>query len=115
MADDFVSGTRSAACGGNTTVMPFAAQMKGRSLRAAVADYHGRADGKAFVDYAFHLIISDPTADVLGQELPALIRDGYTSFKVYMTYDLLQLNDGQILDILAVARREGAFMAKIEP
>jgi len=46
----------------------------------------------------------------LGQELPALIRDGYTSFKVYMTYDLLQLNDGQMLDILALARREGAFV-----
>ena len=47
---------------------------------------------------------------MLGQELPALIRDGYTSFKVYMTYDLLQLDDGQMLDILAVARREGALV-----
>ena len=46
----------------------------------------------------------------MGQELPALIRDGYTSFKVYMTYDLLQLDDGQMLDILAVARREGALV-----
>ena len=46
----------------------------------------------------------------MGQELPALIRDGYTSFKVYMTYDLLQLNDGQMLDILALARREGALV-----
>ncbi|HXE26662.1 MAG TPA: amidohydrolase family protein, partial [Roseiarcus sp.] len=72
MADDFASGTRSAACGGTTTVMPFAAQMKGQSLREAVADYHRRADGKAFVDYAFHLIVTDPTPQVLGQELPAL-------------------------------------------
>ena len=47
---------------------------------------------------------------MLGQELPALIRDGYTSFKVYMTYDLLRLDDGQMLDILAVARREGALV-----
>ena len=47
---------------------------------------------------------------MLGQELPALIRDGYTSFKVYMTYDLLRLNDRQMLDILAVARREGALV-----
>jgi len=46
----------------------------------------------------------------MGQELPALIRDGYTSFKVSMTYDLLQLDDGQMLDILAVARREGALV-----
>ena len=61
MADDFLSGTRSAACGGTTTLMPFAAQMKGQSLRAAVDDYHRRAEGKATVDYAFHLIVTDPT------------------------------------------------------
>src|SRR5689334_23987836 len=110
MADDFLSGTRSAACGGTTTVMPFAAQMKGQSLRAAVDDYHRRADGKAVIDYAFHLIVSDPTEQVLGQELPALIRDGYTSFKVYMTYDLLRLDDRQMLEIMAVARRDGALV-----
>ena len=65
MADDFESGTRSAACGGTTTVIPFAAQEKGGSLRAAVADYHRRAEGRAHVDYAFHLIVSDPTPTVL--------------------------------------------------
>jgi dihydropyrimidinase len=108
MADDFDTGTRSAACGGTTTVIPFAAQVKGGSLRAAVADYHHRAEGRAHVDYAFHLIVSDPTPQVLQQELPALIREGYTSFKVYMTYDDLKLDDGQILDVLAVAREHGA-------
>lgn len=108
MADDFASGTLSAACGGTTTVIPFACQMKGQSLRAAVTDYHARAEGKALIDYAFHLIVSDPTASVLGQELPALIGEGYTSFKIYMTYDDLKLNDRQILETLDVARREGA-------
>jgi dihydropyrimidinase len=108
MADDFDSGTRSAACGGTTTVIPFAAQQKGQSLRAAVADYHHRAEGKAHVDYAFHLIVSDPTPQVLEHELPALIAEGYTSFKVYMTYDDLKLDDGQILDVLSVAREHGA-------
>ncbi len=108
MADDFESGTRSAACGGTTTVLPFAAQAKGQSLRDAVDDYHRRADGKALIDYAFHLIIADPTESVLSQELPLLIREGYTSFKIYMTYDDLKLDDRQILDVLAVARRDGA-------
>ena len=108
MADDFDTGTRSAACGGTTTVIPFAAQVKGQSLRAAVADYHRRAAGKAHIDYAFHLIVSDPTPEVLQHELPALIAEGYTSFKVYMTYDDLKLNDSQILDVLAVARASGA-------
>ena len=108
MADDFDTGTRAAACGGTTTVIPFAAQAKGQSLRAAVADYHHRAEGKAHVDYAFHLIVSDPTPQVLNVELPALIREGFSSFKVYMTYDDLKLDDGQILDVLAVARAHGA-------
>jgi len=108
MADDFDSGTRAAACGGTTTVIPFAAQEKGQSLRAAVADYHHRAEGRAHIDYAFHLIVSDPTPAVLNDELPALIREGYTSFKVYMTYDDLKLDDGQILDVLDVARQHGA-------
>jgi len=108
MADNFDTGTRAAACGGTTTVIPFAAQVKGASLKAAVDDYHRRADGMAHVDYAFHLIVSDPTDTVLNSELPNLIRDGYTSFKLYMTYDDLKLDDGQILDVLALARREGA-------
>jgi dihydropyrimidinase len=110
MADDFRSGTISAACGGTTTVIPFAAQAKGQSLRAAVEDYRRRADGKAVIDYAFHMIVSDPTEKVLTEELPQLIREGYTSFKIYMTYDDLKLNDRQILDVLAVARREGAMV-----
>lgn len=108
MADNFDSGTRAAACGGTTTVIPFAAQAKGQSLRAAVEDYHRRADGKAHVDYGFHMIVSDPTPEVLENELPALIREGYTSFKIYMTYDDLKLDDGQILDVLDVARKHDA-------
>ncbi len=109
-ADDFYSATVAAAFGGTTTVIPFAAQHRGQSLRQVVEEYHDAAAPKAVIDYAFHLIISDPSEQVMGQELLALIRDGYTSFKVYMTYDLLQLDDGQMLDILAVARREGALV-----
>ena len=108
MADDFVTGSRSAACGGTTTIIPFACQFKGQSLRAAVDDYHRRAAGKSSIDYAFHLIVSDPSPTVLAEELPALVAEGYSSFKVYMTYDDMKLNDRQILDLLALARREGA-------
>lgn len=107
-ADDFHSGTISAAFGGTTTIIPFALQMKGSGVRAAVLDYHERAAGKAVVDYAFHLIISDPTPAVLRDELPALIKEGYSHFKIYMTYADMKLSDRQILDVLALARREGA-------
>ena len=109
-ADDFYSGTVAAAFGGTTTVIPFAAQHRGQSLRRVVEEYRAAALPKAVIDYAFHLIITDPNEQVLGQELPALIQDGYTSFKVYMTYDAMRLDDGQMLDILALARREGALV-----
>lgn len=110
MADDFLSATRSAVFGGNTTVIPFAAQAQGQSLRDAVAAYHASADGKAFIDYAFHLIVADPTPSVLGQELPALVEKGYTSLKIYMTYEGMKLDDRQILDVFAAARATGAMV-----
>lgn len=107
-ADDFETGTRSAAFGGTTTVIPFAMQKKGESLRQVIDAYHALAGPKAVVDYAFHLILSDPNDQVLGQELPALIEEGITSFKVYMTYDALKLDDYQLLTVLSAARRLGA-------
>ena len=89
-------------------MIPFAAQEKGGSLQAAVDDYHRRADGRVLIDYAFHLIVSDPSPEVLQHELPRLIEQGYTSFKIYMTYDDLKLDDRQIISVLAVARAHGA-------
>src|SRR5579862_5524645 len=109
-ADDFHSATVAAAFGGTTTVIPFAAQHRGESLRQVVDAYRDAATPKAVIDYAFHLIVTDPNEQVLGQELPALIQDGYTSFKVYMTYDAMRLDDRQMLEILALARREGALV-----
>jgi dihydropyrimidinase len=108
--DDFHSGTRSAACGGTTTVIPFAMPIRGQSLRAVVDDYHARAKGKAVIDYAFHLVVSDPSAQVLGQDLPALIRDGCTSFKIYLTYEGLALSDYETMEVLDLARREKAMV-----
>ena len=107
-ADDFYSGSVSAAFGGNTTFLPFAAQHRGQSLREVVDTVRERARNKAVIDYGLHLIISDPTQNVLEEELPSLIKEGYTSFKVYMTYEMLKINDREMLDILAVARKHGA-------
>jgi dihydropyrimidinase len=110
MADDFESGTRSAVAGGNTTVIPFALQPRGAGLRESVAAYHAKAHGRCYTDHGFHLIVTDPTTSVLGQELPSLVDDGYTSFKVFMTYDDLVLNDRQLLDVFDTARRCGALV-----
>lgn len=108
MADGFESGTRSAAFGGTTTLLPFCLQQRGQSLREALKDYHAKAAGNCYVDVSFHLIVTDPTDHVLGQELPALIQDGYTSFKVFMTYEDLVLKDYEILRVMQVAREHGA-------
>src|SRR5687767_7177776 len=54
MADDFASGTRAAAFGGNTMVLPFALQQKGESLREVVKAYHAKADGRCYIDVSFH-------------------------------------------------------------
>jgi dihydropyrimidinase len=110
MADDFDSGTRSAAIGGNSTVLAFCMQEKGQTLREALKIYHAKAEGKCHVDVAFHLVITDPSPEVLGQELPALVEDGYTSLKVFMTYEGLRLRDDQILATLDAARRTGALV-----
>src|SRR6516225_2853407 len=76
----------------------------------AVEDYHRRAGRKPVIDCGFQLIISDPTETALREELPALIREGYTSFKIYMTYETLKLSDRQIISVLALARHEGAMV-----
>lgn len=110
MADDFASATASAAAGGNTTVLSFALQQRGQSLRRSVEEYRELAEGNCVIDAGIHLIISDPSPTVLGQELPALVQDGYTSFKVFMTYDDLVLDDGQLLQVFETARREQALV-----
>lgn len=110
MADDFDSGTRSAAIGGNSSLLAFCMQEKGQSLREALKVYHGKAEGKCHIDVSFHLVVTDPTAEVLGQELPALVEDGYTSLKVFMTYEGLRLRDDEILATLDTARRTGALV-----
>src|SRR5205085_9409108 len=63
-----------------------------------------------YVDVSFHLIIADATDRVLGQELPALVEDGYTSFKVFMTYEGMALSDLEMLNVMSVARETGALV-----
>src|SRR3569833_3476915 len=102
MADDFESATRAAAFGGNTFVMPYCLQAEGQTLREALKDYHALAANRSYVDQTFHLIVADPSDAVLGQELPALVADGYSSLKIFMTYDDLALSDNEILGLLLV-------------
>lgn len=103
-ADTFESASRSAAFGGTTTVIPFAAQHVGMSLTKVVEDYHAAAARGAVIDYAFHMILCDPRPEVLAHELPPLARAGHGSLKVFLTYDRLRVEDAQFLDVLEAAR-----------
>ena len=99
-ADDYYSGSVSAAFGGNTCIVPFAAQHRGQKLADVLELYHGRAGPKSVIDYSFHLIISDPTDEVLHEELPKAISEGISSFKIYMTYADKYIDDASLLRIL---------------
>jgi dihydropyrimidinase len=107
-ADDFTSGSQAAAIGGTTTVIDFATQNKGETLAQAVANWHQKADDRSFIDYGFHIAISDLNDSVLG-ELASIVGDaGVSSVKLYMAYKrVLQVDDGALLRTLQAAKQLG--------
>ena len=99
-ADDFASGTIAAAHGGTTSIVDFAIQYKGQSLREARDAWMKKADGKAAIDYGFHMIITD-LPDAVEREMDAMVAEGITSFKLFMAYrGVLMLDDGSIFRAL---------------
>ena len=108
-ADTFETATTSAAMGGTTSVICFAAQSKGQRLTETVEDYAQRARRGAMIDYAFHITITDTQAPDFDADLADLIRAGHRSLKLFTTYNI-QLNDAQILDTMSAARDHGALV-----
>ncbi len=102
------SGSRSALAGGTTSVVSFSTQFKGHPIGPSLDEYRLRAR-RAMVDHAFHQIITDPTDEVLA-ELPGIVARGVRSFKVFLTYDPLRLDDRQFLRVLAAARKLGCLV-----
>src|SRR5580698_5524557 len=95
-ADDFQTGTIAAAFGGTTTLIDFAIQYKGQTLRHAFDTWMQKAHDKATIDYAFHCIITDLGSAQL-EEMGQLIREGVTSFKLFMAYPgVFMLDDASI-------------------
>ncbi|MGI6070383.1 MAG: dihydropyrimidinase [Blautia sp.] len=107
-ADNFESGSRAAVMGGTTMVIDFATQNKGETLKEALENWHRKADGKCSCDYGFHMAISDWNQEAKAQ-IQDMIDAGITSFKVYMTYPAMRLNDGEIYEVLKVLREKGCF------
>jgi len=106
-ADDFESGTVAAAHGGTTSVVDFAIQYRGQTLRHALDAWRKKAEGKAAIDYGFHMIVTELTDAVEG-EMDALVREGVTSFKLFMAYPgVFMLDDGSIFRALLRTRENG--------
>lgn len=110
--DDYTTGTRAAAFGGVTTVIDFATQNKGEGLLKTADDRLEMADGKTYIDYSFHMIITDPSDEAL-EEIPELVERGVPSMKVYMVYkkEGLMSDDAQIYKILRKTRTCGALLS----
>ncbi|MFC9595158.1 dihydropyrimidinase [Streptomyces sp. NPDC056944] len=109
-SDTFETGTRAAAWGGTTTIVDFAVQSRGESLRAGLDAWHEKADGKCAIDYAFHMIMSDVNESTL-KEMPKLIQHGVSSFKLFMAYPgVFYSDDGQILRAMQKAGDTGGLI-----
>ena len=109
-ADDFETGTRAAAFGGTTTLIDFAIQYKGQTLRTAFDTWMQKASSKAVCDYAFHCIMTDLGGTQL-DEMNALVHEGVTSFKLFMAYPgVFMLDDASIFKTLRATSKNGALV-----
>ena len=109
-ADDFETGTRAAAFGGTTTLIDFAIQYKGQPLRQAFDTWMSKAASKAVCDYAFHCIVTDVSGGQLS-EMNDLVREGVTSFKLFMAYPgVFMLDDGSIFKALQTTSKNGGLV-----
>lgn len=108
-SDNFETGTIAAAYGGTTTIIDFAIQSKGDSLKKALEIWHNKAQGKAFIDYGFHIAITDMNDEIL-DEMKQIIKEGYPSFKLFMTYEGLRVNDDTLLKALLLTKEEGGLI-----
>jgi dihydropyrimidinase len=106
-ADDFESGTIAAAFGGTTSIVDFAIQYRGQTLHHAWETWMRKAEGRAVIDYGFHMIVTE-IDDQVEEEMDALVRQGVTSFKLFMAYPgVFMLDDASIFRALLRTGKNG--------
>jgi dihydropyrimidinase len=108
-ADNFKTGTAAAIIGGTTTILDFATQNKGETLSEALNNWHNLAKSVSSCDYGFHMAITDWNEEIKN-EIEIMCQQGITSFKAYMAYDNLRINDGEIYDILKCLKKYNAIL-----
>jgi dihydropyrimidinase len=108
--DTFETGTRAAAFGGTTSIVDFAVQMKGQSLREGLDAWHAKAQGKAVVDYGFHMIMSDVNDGTLA-EMDGLVAEGVPDFKLFTAYPgVFFSDDGAIFRAMQRTEKNGGLI-----
>ena len=108
--DTFESGTRAAAFGGTTTIVDFAVQARGKSLREGLDAWHAKAEGNAVADYGFHMIMSDVNDDTLA-EMDTLVDEGVPDFKLFTAYPgVFYSDDGAIFRAMQRTARNGGLI-----
>lgn len=107
-SDDFFTGTRAAACGGTTCVIDFPTQERGHSMLEAIDQWHRKADGKACIDYGFHMIVTDLPPERV-PEMRQVVEAGVSSFKLFTAYpDRLYVDDATLMRAMRGAAELGA-------
>src|ERR1700704_6543288 len=114
-SDDFATGTAAAAWGGTTTIVDFAVQSFGQTLRQGLDQWHKKAEGKAHIDYGFHMIVREINDSIL-KEMDALVKEGIPSFKLFMAYPgVFMLDDASIFRAMSrTAENGGRIMVQAE-
>jgi dihydropyrimidinase len=108
--DTFESGTRAAAFGGTTTIVDFAVQSRGASLREGLDAWHAKAEGNAVADYGFHMIMSDVNDDTL-KEMDTLVAEGVPDFKLFTAYPgVFFSDDGAIFRAMQQTGKNGGLI-----
>jgi dihydropyrimidinase len=108
--DTFESGTRAAAFGGTTTIVDFAVQSKGKSLREGLDAWHKKAEGNAVADYGFHMIMSDVNDSTLA-EMDKLVAEGVPDFKLFTAYPgVFYSDDGAVFRAMQQTAKNGGLI-----
>ncbi len=109
-SDDFATGTAAAAWGGTTTIVDFAVQSYGQTLRQGLDQWHKKAQAKAHIDYGFHMIVREINDSIL-KEMDTLVNEGIPSFKLFMAYPgVFMLDDAAIFKAMSRTAENGGLI-----
>lgn len=107
-SDTWAEGSQAAAWGGTLTVIDFVEPFfPGQALDESLRGRMKQAAGHSAVDFSFHMTLCAADDAHLAQ-VPGIVSQGVTSFKLYTTYEGFKLSSTDLLRALATIRENGA-------